>query len=106
MAVADLTQWIMTLFVTCGLIVTWVRNGRSQKARDSRIAREQAERDQKLTTNQETILRRLDDPQTGLTGMSETIHTFKETCAKVSTSLEQRVQHHEREIVELKQKRK
>jgi len=88
--------------VAIGLIVTWVHNGRTQAERDIDIAEKQTQRDQVLASNQKTILRRLDDEDTGLSALNNKIQSFNLHCAKTSTGLNGRITATEREIKELK----
>ena len=90
--------------VGAGLILTWKRNGHDQEVREKKRDMELAERDQLLTTNQQNIIRRLDDSKSGLTAINEKLGAQQTHCAEVSSSLAQRMVTAERDIKEVKQK--
>ena len=76
-----------------GVIVTWRKNGKSQAARDERIA-----------LNQENIVKKLDDPNHGLTAINDKVNDMVNNCAKVSTGLTERMKTAERDIKDLEHK--
>lgn len=92
--------------IAAGLFLTWRRNGKGQKDRDLDMVAKQAARDQAIKGNLDNILERLNDPITGLTAIKEEGQGMKEHCAAVSTALCGRLTATERDIKEIKQKRR
>lgn len=90
------------LFTGGGLILTWRKNGRSQRERDLDLAMKQAARDTAINTTQENILAKLDDPTTGLPAVNEKVNAMVTHCAEVSTGVVERVNAAERDIKEVK----
>ena len=82
-----------TGLVAIGLIVTWVRNGRSQ-----------AKRDGVIEANQKTIIAQQEVLFTKLGEVGREVTSIKTNCATVSTSLKERVITSERDIKEMKTK--
>ena len=76
-----------------GVLVAYRKNGRNQATRDER-----------LHSNQEHIIKKLDDPTNGLTAINEKVNKMVSHCATVSTGLTERVNAAERDILELKHK--
>ena len=74
-----------------GLIATWVKNGRSQTRRD-----------QRLESNQEQILKRLDDKDSGLAALDRKIGGMQTRCADISGRLDERVKATEHDVNELR----
>ena len=85
-----------------GQIKTWHRNGSQQAARDKSLAEAQAARDAVLRNNQQAIINRLDNKEDGLQAVNIKMAGMQTHCAKVSTSLTERVANHDRELRELK----
>lgn len=78
-----------------GYISTIARNGRAQAARD-----------QKIESNQEMILRRLDDPKHGLAAIDDKVDGIVNNCVKTSTGFDEKIKAAERDIIELKKRNK
>ena len=91
------------VITSVGLIASWRQNGRAQAERDRNYAESQATRDAKLEGNQEAIIERLDDRETGLQAVNIKIGNMQTNCAKVSTSLQEQVKGHDRELKDVKQ---
>jgi len=96
--------WVASVGAVGGVILQYRRNGKAQADRDEAMKAEQTERDTRLQMNQETIIKRLDDPKEGLSGINEKVNGMVNNCATVSTGLTERVRAAERDISELKQK--
>jgi len=94
MSVAEIVAVVMAILVGIGLILTWVRNGNSQ-----------SEQFGSLKTDVKNIQNSLDNSDCGLGALSGKIAEFKTHCAKVSTSLSERVQSHEKSIDRLKERK-
>lgn len=77
-----------------GVVMTWRKNGKTQAARDERIA-----------LNQENIMGKLDDPKHGLTAINDKVNDMVNHCGRVSTGIDGRLVAAERDIKELKAKR-
>ncbi len=103
LAGAAVSGVIVTAAITgIGLRVTWRRNGKEQRTRDIAQAEVQAARDQELKSNQDAILRRLDDDRTGLAALSEKQNNMTNHCTEVSIGFAGRIITTERDIKELK----
>ncbi len=87
------------LVTTSGLIFAWRRNGTHQAQRDMAQAEVQATRDANIVSNQEAILGRLDDKESGLQAVNIKIGEIHEDTAVLT----QRVDGHGREIKDMKQ---
>ena len=94
MSVAEIVAVVMAILVGIGLILTWIRNGRSE-----------SEQLGGLKTDVKNIQNSLDSPECGLGALSNKIAEFKTHCAKVSTSLSERVKSHEKSIDELRREK-
>jgi hypothetical protein len=90
--------WITAVVAVGGVVLTWRKNGKAQRERDENMAMKQAERDTRLNSNQENIISRLDNPDTGLTALNEKIHKY----ALASTRHDEQIRAAERDIKELK----
>ncbi len=77
-----------TLIVAVGLVATWRKNGREQKARDMAMAAEQTQRDADAQTRQQlrdqsieggylAIVGRLDDPGHGLEAIETKVNSVQ-----------------------------
>jgi len=86
------------LVTTSGLIFAWRRNGTHQAQRDKAQAEAQATRDANIASNQEAILGRLDDKESGLQAVNIKINDIHEDTAVLT----QRVDGHDREIKDIK----
>lgn len=93
MSVGEIAAVVLSILVGIGLILTWVRNGNSE-----------SEQFGGLKTDVKNIQNSLDNPDCGLGALSTKIAEFKTHCAKVSTSLSERVKSHEKSIDRLKEK--
>lgn len=82
------------LMVAMGLIASWRRNGKTQAARD-----------QELKDDVKGVIKRLDDPDTGLGALNVCVHGMQKHCAEVSTGLSSDMKAAERDIKELKANR-
>lgn len=89
------SAFVMAIVSVGGVIVTWRKNGKSQAARD-----------QEIKDNQKAIIKKLDDDQTGLTALNTRFHNFEVNCAGTRVEFNQRIITTEREINELKTRRK
>lgn len=87
-----------------GLIVTWRKNGRDQRERDERQTEEQAKRDQEIASNQQSILKTLEDRNTGLAALNNKVGEMKTHCASVTASYGERINAVERDVRELKKR--
>lgn len=76
-----------------GVILTLRKNGKSQTTRDERIH-----------ANQDHIIKKLDDPNNGLSAINEKVNNMVNHCASVSSGLTERVRAAERDIKDLKHK--
>ena len=86
-------SWVTAGVAVGGVIITWRRNGKNQ-----------AKRDERLTLNQENIIKTLDDPVHGLTAINDKVADMKAHCGVVSTGLTERMVAAERDIKEVKAK--
>ena len=77
-----------------GVILAWRKNGKSEAARDERIA-----------LNQEHIVKKLDDPKHGLSAINDKVNNMVNHCASVSGRLDERLIAAERDVKDLKHKR-
>ena len=87
------SSFVVAIVAAGGVILTWRKNGKSQAARDERIA-----------LSQEHIVEQLGDPVNGLTAINEKVNVMVNHCATVSTGLTERVKTAERDVKELKNK--
>lgn len=90
---AILAQWIATGIIAIAVILTWVKNGRSQ-------AKEWGS----FTNEVKHIKEALEDPDQGLGALKKGITDMQTNCAKVSGKLGEKVYHLEDEVDELKRK--
>ena len=90
----DILTLIIALIACVGLVATWARNGKAQAGRDS-----------KLETNQKIIIKRLDDPETGLAGINQKFNEHLTNFADVNSGFRERLQGHDRVIRDLKKSR-
>ena len=93
MEVGDAAQWAVVIFVMVGLVATWWRNGKSQERRAGA-----------LETEVKHIKGILEDKDSGLSALKQGINEFRIHCAKISTSIAERVSKHDKEISEVKDK--
>jgi len=93
------------ILVGIGLIITWKRNGRDQRAMSTGMAVAQAERDQAVDNKLEGIIARLDDKDTGLSAINKAANGMKNHCIQTSTAIVGRLNTAERDIKELKTKK-
>lgn len=103
-AILSVLAVIGVCFTGWGLIKTIRKNGKELRERDIKLAKIQAARDQKISSNQEAILTRLDDKEHGLQAVNDKIAKINTRCAQVSTGLSEKVLAAERDIRELKGK--
>ncbi|MBA7639541.1 hypothetical protein ES703_47200 [subsurface metagenome] len=68
------------VIVAIGLIVTWVRNGRSQSKRNGVI-------EERING----INKRLDDENTGLGAIKSSVDKQEVNCAKITSSFKERI---------------
>lgn len=94
MSIPEIASIVGIVLIGLGLIITWVRNGRSQ-----------AEQFGSLKTDVKNIQSCLDNKDCGLGALSNKIAEFKTHCAKVSTSLSEQVKSHEKAIDEIKKEK-
>lgn len=104
MSLADLAQVGGVVLVGLGLIATWLRNGRQQRQRDEKIAKDQREKYHAIKSDQMNILKRLDDPDQGLSAINKCANAMQKHCAEVSTRLSGRLDTAERDIKEIKKR--
>jgi len=93
--IIEISSLVLSSIVGMGVIVTWVKNGKSQ-----------SKRDQSLLSSQEEVIKRLDHPETGLTGINTRLQRFEVHCAKTSSTLIERVKSVESDIVNIKDKKR
>ena len=96
--------WVASVGAVGGVILQYRRNGKAQADRDEAMKAEQVKRDTQLQMNQETIIKRLDDPKSGLSSLGDKVNNMVNHCAAVSTALTERTNAAERDIKELKQR--
>jgi len=94
----EMAALVMSGVAVIGLIMTWIKNGKSQVRRDKDIAVGQAERDQKLSDNQINLLKTLEDPDMGLSALNKRIRSFELNCGIISTGLSTRIKMAEEDI--------
>lgn len=94
MTIPEIVSIIGVCLIGIGLIATWVRNGRSQ-----------SEQLGGLKTDVRNIQNSLDNPDYGLGALNNKAAEYKAHCAKVSTSLSERVKSHEKAIDEIKKEK-
>lgn len=85
---------VVALFTCTGLVLTWRKNGRDQDRRDERIA-----------ANQENIIKKLDDDETGLSALNTKVGSIQTHCAGVTSGFGERIKGTEADIKELKSKK-
>ncbi len=88
------SSMVVAVVAVGGVLVSWRRNGKSQAARDERIS-----------LNQENIIKKLDDPKKGLSAINDKVADMKAHCGVISTGLTERMKAAERDIHELKEDR-
>lgn len=66
--------------VAVGLVATWRKNGKSQAARD-----------QELKDDLKAVIRRLDDPNTGLSAMDRNLNEVQKNCAGTVAGFNERL---------------
>lgn len=76
-----------------GVLIAFRKNGKSEAARDERIA-----------LNQEHIVKKLDDPKHGLSAINDKVNNMVNHCASVSGRLDERLIAAERDVKDLKHK--
>ena len=86
-------SWATATVAVIGVVAQWRKNGKDQSTRDER-----------LSLNQENIIKKLDDPNDGLAALGRKVNSMTNHCATVSTGLTERVNAAERDIKELKHK--
>ncbi len=87
----DAAQWAATGIVALGLVFTILRNGRSQKVRDEKIATEQGARGALIQEKLKTIDEAIKSPETGLAALKEDMNSIKNNCAKVTSGFTERI---------------
>lgn len=87
------SSFVVALVAAGGVIVSWRKNGKDQAARD-----------QEIKDNQNEIIKRLDNPETGLSALNGKLHNFEVTCAGARSEFAQRILAAERDVKELKHK--
>ena len=98
----EIAALVMSGVAILGLMGTWIKNGKSQVRRDKEAAVKQAERDQKLASNQISIIKTLDDDESGLSAINKRMRSFELNCKGISTGLSTRVKMAEDDITEIK----
>lgn len=86
------------ILTTSGLVLAWRRNGTHQAQRDMAQAEVQATRDANIASNQNAILDRLDDKESGLQAVNIKVGEIHEDTAVLT----QRVDGHDREVKDMK----
>jgi len=94
------------LIIAIGMVATWKKNGRDQQTHDRLISDKLAVRDAKLESNSREIIRRLDDPEQGLSAINKAANAMRQHCARVSTELVTRMAVAEKDIGEIKYSRR
>jgi len=102
----EITALITGGVAVMGVIYTLIKNSKSQARRDKEVAVKQAERDQRLSDNQEAILNRLNDDETGLTALNMRVQSFELNCKGISTGLTTRIKVAEEDILAIQGKAK
>jgi hypothetical protein len=104
-------EWVVVCInsagvITCiiGLMLTWRKNNHDLKEHERKLEEERIKRDTVLADSQANIISRLDDPDTGLAAINRKVNHFTENCARVSTSLLERIGVAERDIKEIKRR--
>lgn len=86
---------VTALVAVGGVVATWRKNGR-----------EQAVRDQQLADNQTSIIDKLEDPTTGLSALNQRFQNFEINFTDTRGRFDERIEATERDIKELKRKKK
>jgi len=80
MAVGEIFSVVGVVVIGIGLIVTWVRNGRSQSKRNGVI-------EERISG----INKRLEDENTGLGAIKKSVDKQEVHCAKITSSFSERI---------------
>lgn len=89
------SSMIVAVVAVGGVIAQYRKNGKSQATRDARIS-----------LNQENIIKKLDDPNDGLAALGRKVNDMKNNFGVVSTGLDGRITAAERDIKEIKSRRR
>lgn len=85
----DFAQWVVSLSAASGVVYSIIRNGKRQRDSDTKLKTE-------LKMEIDTIKKRLDDPDNGLSAIKKATEEMKLHCARVSTTLCTRVENLEK----------
>ena len=80
MSVGEIFPVVGVIIVAVGLIITWVRNGKSQSKRDG-----------VLEERINGINKRLEDENTGLGAIKTAVENQKVHCAKITSSFAEKI---------------
>lgn len=80
MSFGEIFSVVGVIIVGVGLIITWVRNGRSQSKRDG-----------VLEERIKNINKKLEDEHTGLGAIKESVDKQEVHCAKITSSFAERI---------------
>ena len=89
----EVTQWVMTSVIGLGLVVTWIRNGRSNRDKFTELRTDfRGARDDIREIKMDTKASRAE------------IGEIKNHCAGVSSGFAERLSGHDRELSEVKKR--
>ena len=87
----DAAQWAATGVVFLGLVFTILKNGRSQKNRDERIATEQGSRETLIQEKLKNIDEAIKSPETGLAALKKDMNSINKNCARLTSGFTERI---------------
>jgi len=87
------SSFAVALVAVGGVVVTWRKNGKAQAARDQMIA-----------DNQQHIIGKLDNKETGLTALNQRFQNFEINFTDTRSRFDERLKTTERDIDDLKHK--
>lgn len=91
--------WLTSVASITGVVYAIVRNGHRRKEQDIQLKAD-------LKAEIQNTLKRLDDPETGLSAIKKSTDSMRLHCAEVSTRVEAQVKTNQEEIALLRKKRK
>ncbi len=87
----DLGQWGSTIIIAIALVRTIRRNGKDQKARDTTIAKDTADREAVTQERLRVLAEVIKSPHFGLAALKEDIGHIKTNCADVTSGFTERL---------------
>ena len=97
MSITEMFSIIGVVTIGFGLVITLVRNGRGETARNASLKTE-------LRKDIQNINDKLENRMTGLGAIKKGVDDQRLHCVRVSTSLEEKVSSHTKDIDELKRR--